>query len=202
MQPPADSAGGFMLVKYTNGVDTHRARLHLAPFNTNGWTGAIQGGATVDYGYTASGLQQTEATIAQTWLAFVTQAKVFYAAAWTFTLDQLYQIVNGEPVMVPVPPNPTAVVGTAGTASSTLDRYTAMISSFRTLGGHRARVELVGGYQFSTFTVNNDPASTGLGGYVTGSATAIVAHDGTHMLGPGHQTFAQLKRLRRRYGFA
>lgn len=191
-----------MLVKYTNGTDTHRARLHVAPFTLAGWTGAVEGGATVDYGYTASGLQGTEGTIAQTWLAFVTQAKVFYAASWTFTLDQLYQVVNGVPTLVPVPPNPTAVVGTGGTASSALDRFTAMINNFRTAGGHRARVELVGGYNFSTFTVNNNPAGTGLGGYLVGSATAIVAHDGTHMLAPGHQTFAQLRRLRRRYGFA
>ena len=31
--PPPDNSGGYMVLTYTNGIDTHRAKIHVAPFS-------------------------------------------------------------------------------------------------------------------------------------------------------------------------
>ena len=200
--PPPDASGRFMIIRYFNATDTHRMRIHLSPFSLTGWTGAQQAGATVDYGYAGGTPAPTEGTVAATFAALVNTFKSGYHTGWTFLLDQLYQVVSGVPTLVPVPPNPTQIIGTNASAPSTLDRYTATVYNFRTTSGHRARVEYIGATGAATGTAASLTAAHPVAGYLGGAATGVRAHDGTPLLLPCHQTYPQLKKLRRKMGQA
>jgi hypothetical protein len=200
--PPPDASGGYILIKYANATDSHKMRVHVAPFLLNGWTGAVQGGASVDYPYTGTQGSGTEPTIAATFAALVAELKASYNNAWTFSLDSLYQVVNGEPTLVPVPPNPTPVVGSGPTATGIIDRYTEQILNFRTNSGHRARLVMIALGGASTLGAAMIPNTNPIVGYLTGAVTAIRAHDGSTLLAPAHATYAQNRRLRRHFAQA
>lgn len=202
--PPPDLSGGYVVLKYTNGTDTHRQRLHVRAF-TQG-----TGGSSNVYTYTTpnSGTSP-ETTVDASVAAYLQFVKVFYNSTWTWTLDSLFKR-TGTAVFVQQFPIPTvsAVAGTGTVEVTGLQRATEMIFNMRTSGGRRNRYVFVAVSQQNPAIpnyVNANPSgndSEKLIAYVTGNATGIVCHDNTLPVAPSHRTFPYNRRLRRHYGYA
>lgn len=215
--PPPDLSGGFMEIAYSNGTDRHSSRIHVLPFSTARF--AIGGGTPSvssddgahDYAYQPDRPAGQEAGVADTFAAAVNVMKQFYHNDWTFTLQSLWQNVNGTIAEVPILPITTPQNGTSANADVTGQLRACMVNyNFKTAGGHRARVVLVAGDEGGLSVPDYVTANTGAGSnrdtimvaYFTGQATAVVGHDNQKLLSPAHRTFAVNRRLRRHYGFA
>lgn len=200
--PPADASGGFFVTKITNGVDTHRERIHVIPFGASGAASPNPfHGATVDYAYTTSA--GTEGSIVATWYNFVTQfVQANYPSTYTLSLDAVYKIVSGLAVQQAVVPNPTPLAGTNAGAVGTKDRYVQSTWSGRTARGGRFKFSIIGGVGFAANTaVTQTVSNTGVA-YLQGANCAVVGHDGGQLIGNVHVTYAENRRLRKHYGQA
>ena len=98
--PPLDLSGGYFVAEYSNGVYTHRKRLHVLPFNPS----------TLLY-ISAPG---SEAGVGATATAFFNEWKVFYTSAWTISLLSVWQNVGGGVFAPCIPPVVAPVAGTNG----------------------------------------------------------------------------------------
>lgn len=202
--PPADLSGGYMVLQYTNGTDTHKMKVHTIPF------GSTPSGANNTYTYSGAGglPAHTETDTNATFAALGALWAPYYNNAWTLTVAAIYVIASGVPTQLPIIPSPAAVTGTNSTATTGIARAAEKIFNFRTTGGNRARFILVGsaaeviGVPIQTVANSGGNADQQLVAYLTGNATAITAHDGTKMLSPAKQTLPYNRRLRRHYGFA
>jgi len=188
--PPPDLSGGYLICSYTNGVRTHRTRIHVLPFSAS--TGA--------YTTPPSG----EANISNTFASFAANFMKNYTNSWTMTLLSVFQNQSGS--IVEVFPNiaPAGVVGTSASANSTLaEGYTSL--NMHTTGGHRARWYTIENAGWASGPAATIPAGTGsplqyLVAYLTGGSTGVVGHDGTPCFGNGHATSGVNKKLRRKAG--
>lgn len=216
--PPPDNSGGFMTLSYQNGTDVHRQRLHVLPFSLTQFVagaGATANGADSgnhDYAYQPFRSGGPESGIVDTFAAYATKWSAIYSASWTLTLLNLFQNVNNVLTEVPLLPVTAAVIGASGGPTvAGPARAGELILNFKTSGGNRARLVylangLIDPTQFTPtlYTPTSGP-STPLQlmvGYVSGSATAIVAHDGTKLSANARVTGTTNKRLRRHYGYA
>lgn len=206
-----------MVVSYTNGTDTHRHRVHVLPFSTNKF---IVGGGTPsvdvddgshDYAYVPDRPAGQEAGITDTFQAYVNAVAWFFANTWTFTLSALYQKGNDGVIREIFPlPQPAAIHGTGSNASPIgINRALEYILNFRTAQGGKARICLIGqsayGMDVPAIIVPHTPTvepSDGIVKYVSGAATAVVAHDGQKLAASAHRTTVINRRLRRHYGYA
>lgn len=188
--PPLDTSGGFFIAQYTNGVRTHKQRLHVDHF-----TPATQQ-------YTAPSATETfvSDTIAAWWQVW----KLHYTVAWTISNLELWAIIGGVPVLQAPPPLPTPVVGTAAGPEAETPAQEQIVN-MKTGGGHAARIILISAANLiatAPFTVNN--ASGAPWGatmtYLSGINTKLVGHDGQHFVDFAKITVIENRRLRRRYG--
>lgn len=214
--PPPDASGGFFVLQYANGTDTHRARVHVLPFST---TKFIIGGGTPsvdnddgshDYAYQPDRTAGMESGISDTFQAYVNVIKPYFAASWVFTLASLYKINAGVPTEIFPVPNVSPIAGSNNNPAPTgVKRALELIFNLRTAGGRRARfvmiapnnnfVEDVPQVVSPTIGGANDKA---LMAYLISDGTAIVGHDGQKLQSQGHLTTVYNRRLRRHYGYA
>jgi hypothetical protein len=199
--PKPDASGGFLILQYTTPTDSHRLRIHIAPFN-------YDSGTRWDYNpVVGSG---AEGDIFDTFdnLAAVLAPMVPTTAA--ITLLSVFQMVSGSPVERFGYTAPSAVAGTYGGAAPTDQNRAAQTNyNFATTAGGRAKVAIAGGLAVGAATLPTIiTASTGgtaieraLVGYVSSANTGIRGHDGAQLNPSAHRTTALNKRLRRKYGF-
>lgn len=187
--PPADASGGFFVLQYSNGVYTHRQRLHVLPFNAS------------TLAYTSP--PGSEANVPATIGAWENIWEAFYGTAWSISVLSIWQIVSGVPVLLPTVPTVTAT-GTVTTGSEAKLPSGEVIFNFRTTLGNRARIVFIAPRNWDvTDPQVVNPGSTAPFGtlmtYITGANTAIVAHDGSKLPGTAKVTQPYNRRLRRRY---
>jgi hypothetical protein len=206
-----------MVLKMTNGTDTHRHRVHLLPFNKNAF---IVGGGTPsvssddgnhDYAYTPDRPAGQEAGITDTFAAYCGKIKGFWPSTWTISLDALFQRQNDGTLVEVFPvPNATPVQGNSPNAGPTgIQRCVETIANLKTNAGNRGRLIFMGNTAYgvtvpATVTGNassSDPLIAAIG-YVASGATAIVGHDGQKFSNVAHVTYTYNRRLRRHYGYA
>jgi hypothetical protein len=199
--PPVDLSGGIMLIRYSNGTYTHTMRFHLEAF------GAAGSGPGFDRTYTSPRTGQTELSVNATWTGITTYLKPLWTAAWTFTIQGLYQVVGGVASQVFPTPGTAAVVGTSVGAEATLPEIETTLSN-RTVNGGRFKLTLLAasgsGVIAPLIIVPNAAGSNieKLCAYVESVNTGIVARDGTQPIGSFHETVCLNRRLRRHYGHA
>lgn len=204
--PPPDASGGFLVIKYSNGSKTHFMRVHINQF---GFSNPANPAIPHDQSYNSAATGQ-EAMVSATYNALCGFLAPFYPTAWQFSLSALYQIVAGSnnPTQVAQPPA-VGVVNGSSTGAETNFPEVESIYNFKTVGGRRARIVLVGNNNAAPGSVPATVAANASGGmdnklvaYLTGSATQIVGHDGTQLIAPAHGTYPYNRRLRRHYGHA
>lgn len=196
--PPADHSGGYMIIKYSDGADTHRMRLHVRDFDAGGvYTSPTAG---------------SPGTVMADFTAFAPLLQVFYGADWVISLDSIWKN-NGDGTFTQIVgyTPPATFTGThAGTEPNDQTRAAETILNFRDGFGGRMRVILIG----STGTGVYSPKNI-LGGNPTGTAyekiidhlsvaskSNIVSHNGHVVQSPASLTQCVNRRLRRHYGFA
>lgn len=187
--PPADHSGGYFIAQYTNGVYTHRSRVHVDVFNV----------LTLNY----SVAHGSESSVGQTIANFFNQWKVFYTNAWTISLLSLWAMESGIPVEIAIPPTVTPVVGTNGGAEAASPAG-EQIWNLKTTNGGRARIIQVANALWSPAApAIYTSASAGAPGafmtYLSGVNCAIVGHDGGSLLNMAKVTTPINRRLRRHY---
>lgn len=212
---PPDASGGYMVIQYTDGTDTHRMRVHVLPFSTTEFS--VSGALTStddgnhNYAYTGSRPAGSELGINDTFAGFMGVLKAEFSTVWTFSLLSLYQNVAGTLTEVFPVPTPTPVAGTnAAGAPTGQQRAMESVYTFRTSGGHHARIICIGQHASMGLyvpatvspTSGSNAADQALVGYLTGANTGIVGHDNMKLQSPCHLTFAANRRLRRHYGYA
>lgn len=210
--PPADNSGGFFVIKYTNGLDTHRMRHHFGPV-TRGATGP-NGGALFSY-VTPPTESGASATVQDDMTKLMNAVAGFLSTAWTLSVDALWtiQAQNGQVIESEEfgwdRPNP--VTSTSGTpATSALQRAGEFVFSTRTSQGGRYRLIIIGSGNWAANTtgsittahVGDANINFNLAGIVCGPTTGLVAHDGYKPQLPLHLTAPYNSRLRRKYGQA
>ena len=215
--PPVAASGGYMVIQYTNGTDTHHMKIHVLPFSL---TAFIVGGGTPsvavddgnhDYAYTPDRPAGMEAGISDTFQAFVNVLKGAWHTDWVFSLSALYQTVAGVSTQVPVTPKVAPISGSSPNGDAVGQSRAAQETlSFRTAHGGRARIALIGYNHISasltpfiaTPTTGISAVEQAIVGYVSGSATGIVGHDNGKLNAQAHVAFCINRRLRRHYGYA
>jgi hypothetical protein len=192
--PPPDNSGGLMHVRFQrNGRTVHIERFHVAPFDANSFAYSDGPG--------------TEADIPTTFGALAGVLEGLYNNEWAIQLTALDQKQAGGMVRVGTP---TATGGgflshggTGATATGTGQEFIQSIMNFKTAGGHRARVRVVGagGQGIAGDTIIGANAAgtpwEQLVNYLTGTASQIVGHDNTKLKLPAHTTYALRSRSRR-----
>lgn len=197
--PPADNSGGYMIVTWSNGTDSHRQRLHLRPFdNTATFSPAPPG---------------PSATVMAEFTALYTKMAPQYFTQWTAILTSIFKN-NGDGTFTELfgwtPPAPIA--GTAaGSTANDQSRAAMNILNFKDGFGGRARLNIIAqGPVVSTVpqVVSGAPAGSALQqlvDYLTNQSPVksnVVSHGGHALASPVHETFCVNKRLRRHYGYA
>lgn len=197
--PPLDNSGGYMVLKYTNGTDVHRMRVHVRPFGSDGTFTAPS----------ASG----NATVMAEFTAYANMLKAFFHTSWTFSLDAIYQR-NADNTFTELFgwASPATVAGTNTNALAS-DQIRALMAqfNFRDGFGGRARIVLIGQTAITNVgqaagIVGGNPAGDMFAKLVdylsTATKTNIVSHNGHVLQNNPHITYAVNRRLRRHYGFA
>lgn len=198
--PPADASGGFIVMQYTTATDTHRQRLHVAPFNYP---------AVPQFVYNPVVGAGVETTPMATFTAYANVWKPAYGADVSLSMLALFQIVGGVPVERFGWTVPAAVAGTSGGAESTDQRRAGFISyNFKSMIGGRARVVLLNVTATAGYYESAKAQFSALGGsaaafiaYLTSANTGAVCHDGQKFANVGNLTYGLNEKLRRRYGF-
>lgn len=200
--PPLDLSGGYVVLSYSNGTDTHRQRFHLRAFT--------QGEGTNVYTYTTPNSGGSpETTVDATLAAYLEFVKVFYNSTWTWRLDSLWKRTGANDFTQQFPVPTLAPVAGTGTVEVTgIQRCQETILNFRTAAGRRMRMVYVAEQQNEVTTpvfygANSSGNNTEkLIAYLVGNVTGIVAHDNSQPVAPAHITFPYNRRLRRHYGYA
>jgi hypothetical protein len=196
-----DKSGGYAVVQYTNGVDTHRARFHFASLHA------------ADPTLTYAAPIGAENTVFDTFAALFGIIKTQYDNTWAFSMLSAY--VNAGP-----DPNnpgfnlfnqqfgwapPAQQVGTGASITAAQQRALMLNFNFHTFQGGRARISLIGPGGEAYF-IPQDIAPNAAGtafqklvAYLTGGATGVVGHDGALLTGHARLTAAYNVRLRRHY---
>jgi hypothetical protein len=192
--PPPDASGGFFIIKYTDGSHTHRQRVHVAPFNLD---------ATGTYLAPAAG---GDASVVATYNLMAANLQDFLRAAFTISLDAVFQVVANVATEYFGVTAPAAIAG--GNAGVDVQDEVFICLNHRTVNGGHARFFIfhappwtagppiiytatTGGTIYQAFAVDIDPAKTGVRG-----------HDGSKLTMPGRATFGINKKLRRKQGNA
>lgn len=196
--PPPDNSGGYMITKYTNGVDTHKARTHLRAFDTSGVFSAPS----------AAGNPNVPAE----WTAFMGKFCYAHNNAWTFNLESVWKN-NGDGTFTELfgytPPAPVTGFGAVATPTDQ-ERAVQVTMTFHDGFGGRYRLTLLG-----IGGTNTPDIPTILAGAAGGSApqqlvdylstaskTNIVSRNGHVVQSPVRQVVCVNRRLRRHYGYA
>jgi hypothetical protein len=202
--PPGDNAHARLRIKYSNGVHSHRMNVHLA--------GAIlsPSGTFNDYNYVGGApAGSTETSVIGTFTGLVYAIKGLYTAGWLFTIDALYQVNSGVSTEMFPAPAPAAIQGAITGAETTIPEG-MIVFNFRTVGGHRARIECIESQEYINY-IPGGQVQASIGGnallaavvaYMGGTDTAVVGHDGTHAQPLAHVTTPYNRRLRRHYSHA
>jgi len=168
--PPADLSGGYFIVEYTNGAGlTHRQRLHVIEFNL----------ATLVY----TAPPGSELNVGDTLVAWGNIWKLHYTDAWTLNLISVWHN-NGDGTFTNcVPPSFTPVVGTNTNPEAASPAGETIIIA-RTVGGDKFKIVFISPAEWEPvakayITSASSGAPGALMTYLTGSDTAIVAHDNT-----------------------
>lgn len=197
--PPKDLSGGYALLEYSNGVRTHKQRLHLADFapDTGNFTGFVGTGGTV-----TNTLDQ-----------YIAAWRNFYNTAWNIQCVDIVQLDRPSGVFTPTTvahPTPHAGHGVPQTPESDYAalEYSIMCST----GGskRKLRVNLIGSDQLG---IGETPIlSSGSGGayaaldtlvaMLSSGGVGIVSREGFPASGAARMTRTFNRRLRRHYGFA
>lgn len=200
--PPPDAAGGFFVMDYTNGIDAHRMKVHVAPFNS----AAIASPYNYPYNPAIAG---GETGIIDTVTNLAAKVSAAYDAAWSFSLQGLWQIVAGVPV--PIFPTPVwaGASGPGATGTTGIARATEFVFNFKTALGGRARLVLIGvGGSAPGAPTEEHPVIAGttveqIVYYCTQAHTGMRAHDGQVLLPVVTKvTRPYNRRLRRHYNLA
>ena len=194
--PPLDQSGGAIIIQYTNGITTHRMKLHVAPFNLD---------ATGSYVAPPAG---QEASVAATAGAFISAAKGAHNTAWTFSHAATYQMQNGVLTQTFVVVPQASQTGTNANPDNLIpEEFWAF--NLKTKNGSRARFFMFqktpwsyGPPETYALPVASPNFQAGLLNYVTGSTTGIRGHDGSVLVGPGKVVYGINRRIRRRRGWA
>ena len=200
--PPPDASGGFLLISYTMGSDTHRMRLHVAPFN-------YATGTRWNYNPTVGG--GTEVTPFDTFNAFAAQLKNWIKTTDAIHLQSLYQIDSGVPVERFGWTQPNDVAGVDTGAIPTDAKRAAFYSfNFKSVNGGRAKVVIIGGavagaaptHAVDRFSTLGASSSLNLVNYLASAACGAVCHDGAKFSNTGDISYGINRKLRRKYGFS
>jgi hypothetical protein len=194
--PPLDKAGGYIIVKYTNGTRVHKLRVHVLAFNDN---------PTGTYVVPPAG---GEASVNATFTALAGFLADFMNVAWTMSLDSYWHVdaVTGAATETFVPVAPAPVNGTSATAATIYEFYECM--AMRTTAGHAFRLYIfqragggIGGVQvFNANPAGNDYQK--LCAYLIAATTAILGHDGAKPAGSLRVVSGVNRKLRRKAGDA
>jgi|SRR5579864_3820965 len=187
--PPIDASGGFVILKYSNGAQSHKQRLHIASFDP-----ATQL-------YTAP--RGAEHAVVDTLANYFAVWKLFYTAAWTIVVDSLWRVVGG--VHSPVFP-PPAIAGVAGThAGPEANSFaTELVATIPTTFGGKFKLFLIApaatgaGSKVIWTSASAAPAGN-LMAYLSGADTELEGHDGHQPTNYASVTAAENRRLRRHY---
>jgi hypothetical protein len=203
--PPTDQSGGFFVLQISDGVHTHRHRVHVNSFN-NGLT-TVSGFGT-DYVYTAKPPSAaTNFGVAQDAQAYANLIKVLYSAAWNINLMAIfYKAAPGVFQELPLPSGFAQVTGTNATATTAGGYQNQYTMNFKTSSLGRARLVFLsqaGGAIAAPYKVTGSSGGSAgeqaIVAYVTGTGTAICGHDGSFIMPPANVTTTINRRLRRSY---
>lgn len=192
--PQPDASGGYIVTKYTDGVTTHRQRMHVLAFNAD---------STGSYVTPPSG---GEASVAATWTALAGFLAPFLKTTWTMSLDAVFRNSVGVISEVFTVTPPATVAGTSTGTVPIAAVYTAFM--LRTAGGHQFRCMVFSSPVSAPPSVNSFVANSSgnayqkLCAYLQASTTALVGHDNTKPIGNMRSVDGINKRLRRKLGYA
>jgi hypothetical protein len=226
---PPDAAGGLLVIAYGNGLGTHHIRAHIPGF----YNAAPATGPNWDSPYdSATG---DNGSIRQTAIDLIDAVKGLFTTDYAFWVSALYQknTTTGKLQLYPTLPVVGAEAGTvaidgghpgAPILATDAGRFLATTFSFRTAGGHRYRLSLVGagnrpmskagrvssssgGLNYLYGAAAGATVDQGIVGYLTGVTqqhgynTAILGHDGTPLIGVATELITPFSRQRREAGF-
>lgn len=191
-----DLSGGFFILRYANNQDSHKMRVHVAPFtNSSG---------TLLYSTPPSGLfSDADPTVTAAGLIALLQP--FYTADWTFSLDSLWQMVSGQPQEVFPIPSIAAQVGTGVQLAGTVySRASQITLTTRDTAGSPFKLVLLGSCQWAPYPPGvlvdnaNGTIMQKLVHYLANNG-AIRSHAGNKPLAPFRNVLTLNNRLRREY---
>jgi hypothetical protein len=209
--PPLDKSGGFLLISYGNGTYSHTMRAHVQAFNTPASSGASGPDPAHGYVYnTPPTGAQGEVGTSDTFTALCNVLAPFMGGDYVFSLNGVYQNLNNAITPVFPTPTPAAVHGTNSGGNPTPEFPAGeWMYNFRTSGGNRARIVLIGAVSWAaqqpqvvSATAGGGAAQQALVAYATSPGTRLVGHDGNPLIGPAKVTFPVNRRLRRHYRWA
>lgn len=196
--PPPDLSGGYMITKYTNGTDTHRNRVHVRPFGSDGT-------------FTSPSATGNPTVMAE-WTAFMGFFGKVWNGAWTLTLDSIWKNnLDGTFTELFGWASPASVAGTGTVATpNDQDRATQKTMTFHDGVGTRMRLIQIGIEGTNAidipFFIGGNPAGSDdakLVDYLsTASKSNIVSRSGHVVQSPAHVVYCVNRRLRRHYGYA
>jgi len=188
--PPDDPTGGYFLLKYENGPQSHKSRWHINAFDAVALT------------YISPGSR--EAAIGTTLTNLVAQLVKFWDDGWLISFEGLFQQTSDR-VFTPVYPPPifTPQSGTATDAAALTMAAQTTFNSHTTNGGKMRPTMLANNGWAAADPVICTSATSGRIGefiaYLVGSDTQIVGHDGGIMIDYVRVTQDENERLRRHY---
>lgn len=220
-EPPIDSSGGFVVVRITDGIHTHRHRFHVrGAEDTIGTYIAPPVGPAVGIG------SANEVTVTDTFVQYMTRYMALYSEAWSAIFESYWR-AETEPLGTPQrmveqfpPPTPTPIAGTLGGGDprNTNDLAIQGTISMKTINGGRARVTVIAsglvkmahplprviGATTVTPAINYndyDARLMALVNYLATTTTGVCGHDGFQLTAYGKLTIVDNKRIRRSLGW-
>lgn len=199
--PPPDASGGYLIMEYTQGTDTHRMRLHVAPFNFP---------AATQFNYNPVVGAGVEVNVTDTFDAFGAVFKAWIKTTDSLNLLSVFQIVGGVPVERFGFAQPPPIAGTDVAALPVNQGRAGYVSfNFKSVLGGRAKVVIIGGANAGAVAENPKLSFAGAGGitgaiisYLVSTNSAARCHDGNKFAAVGDVSYGISEKLRRRYGFS
>lgn len=194
--PPLDKAGGYFIIKYANGTNVHRMRVHVLAFNDD---------ATGSYIAPPGG---GEASVNATFTALAGFLAPKMNNGFTMSLDAYFHVdaVTGAATETFAPSPPATVAGTNGGAATINEMYECM--SMRTTAGKPVKffvfqsVSAAPGAPVSVVPNVAGTTNQKLVAYLQAATTAILGHDGHKPNGNAKAVDGYNRKLRRKQGDA
>lgn len=194
--PPADGSGGFIVMRAKTAEEiVHTMRFHVCNFNPG------------DLTYTPSTPQgtTTEATVTDTAVALIPFLHAYYPAGWDVRWLGLWRNQGGGVLRRLHVPNPVHHSGTNSAPLTNVEYVLRRILTFESVNDEPYRVTLTGisggaisSEDWVTATTGGTAEDNALVGYLTGTDTAVRAHDGHSLTVPAHATTTVSMRARRK----